>query len=144
MKTQTKQQFSYWYVLLFIMTIGIMSIGIAEKWALADYPIAEVRRQGVEVYPPIENPIVKYVLLEVYKASLDPIKAITVIDCESKWNLDAVSVNKNGSIDRGLWQINNKFHPEVSNLCSFSLECSTQAAIKIIKKSGWGQWVCSK
>ena len=66
-----------------------------------------------------------------------------IIYCESRWDKTAVHQNK-GSVDRGLWQINSYFHPEVSKDCAFDSVCSTIEAIRIIKQKGFGEWVCSR
>ena len=56
-----------------------------------------------------------------------------------------VNVNRDGSIDRGCWMINAKYH-ETTNKCAFDLECSTTEAIKIFKGAykrtgnGWTPW----
>lgn len=86
------------------------------------------------------------VLNEVEAAGLDKFKAYALITCESRWNPEAKLINKGGKlgIDRGLWMINDKFHPEVSNSCAFDPACSTKAAIKILKKHGWTEWVCGR
>ena len=130
---------------LIILLIACLISGglIAFKgFILPEYTLAEVNLNKWEIYPTFD-PIKDWVLKEVYKSGLNPYKAYLIIDCESKWNPEAMRIN-NGSIDRGLWQINSKFHKEVSNSCSFNYQCSTREAIKIIKKSGWTQWVCSK
>jgi lysozyme-like protein len=44
-------------------------------------------------------------------------------------------------IDRGLWQINSYWHPEVSAACALSASCNARAAARI--SSGgtrWSQW----
>lgn len=64
-----------------------------------------------------------------------------LIQCESTWNPEAIHYNK-GSVDRGLWQINSFFHPEVSKECAFDPACSTVESIKIIKSRGWSEWSC--
>lgn len=46
-----------------------------------------------------------------------------------------------GSRDRGLWQINSKWHPEVSDQCAFDPECNARAMAKISKGgTAWGAW----
>jgi hypothetical protein len=37
----------------------------------------------------------------------------------------------NGSVDRGLWQINSCWHPEVSDRCSYRAQCNAHAAYAI-------------
>jgi lysozyme-like protein/ricin-type beta-trefoil lectin protein len=36
-----------------------------------------------------------------------------------------------GSYDRGLWQINSKYHPEVIDACAFGAQCNADAAYQI-------------
>jgi hypothetical protein len=61
--------------------------------------------------------------------------------CESRFNEFAVGINK-GSIDRGVFQINNKFQKEVNDECAFNVECSTRWAVNEIKNGGLHQWAC--
>jgi hypothetical protein len=87
----------------------------------------------------------EYVLEEVKSAGIDPKLIDKLIQCESNWRQNAVGYNRNGQgIDRGLWQWNSKWHPEISDECAFSPKCSTDIAIKHIKKSGYSAWVCSR
>lgn len=63
-------------------------------------------------------------------AALDTIVAIAY--AESTFNTDAKSPpNWDGSIDRGLYQINSKAHPDVSNTCAYDATCSSAAAYRI-------------
>lgn len=71
-------------------------------------------------------------------------KMMAVAYCESRFEQFATHANKNGSIDRGVWQISNKFHKEVSDECSFNIRCSTSAAIKIFKQRNFKEWRCAK
>lgn len=75
------------------------------------------------------------------KAGVDTEFATRMIQCESTWNPEAFHYNQ-GSIDRGLWQINSYFHPEVSKDCSYDPVCATREAIRIIKTKGWSEWSC--
>lgn len=75
---------------------------------------------------------------------VDEVKAEKIIQCESRWDMYAIHANKDGSIDVGLWQWNNKIHPEVSRFCALDSQCSTVNAIRVIKTRGFGEWVCSK
>ena len=73
------------------------------------------------------------------------VTAIAVALAESGGRLDAVNVNTDGSKDRGLWQINSKAHPGVSDDCAFRIHCATRQAWLI---SGMGRsfnpWVAYK
>jgi peptidoglycan hydrolase CwlO-like protein len=53
----------------------------------------------------------------------------------------ATFTNTDGSIDRGLWQINNKWHAEVTDACAFDLNCSAKATFTISAKgTNFGAW----
>lgn len=38
--------------------------------------------------------------------------------------------------DRGLWQINRRWHPGVSDACAYDVECSTRYAYRL-SNGGW-------
>ena len=86
----------------------------------------------------------EYILYEVERAGLNPAIAEKIIFCESRFQEDSSNTNKDGSIDRGIWMINDKWHSEVSSKCCYDYKCATEAAIKIAKKRGWGEWTCGK
>jgi len=56
---------------------------------------------------------------------------VAVVAAESGRDPAAVNTNPDGSRDRGLWQINDRAHPEVSDECAFDPACSTKEALRI-------------
>lgn len=52
--------------------------------------------------------------------------------------------NPTTSIDRGVFMYNSHWKSNVSNECSFSVECSTKQAIKDIRAGKVNQWVAVK
>lgn len=101
------------------------------------------------LYPiTFENYQHKSVQEQVYeqaeKAGVDPVKVMMLIQAESGFDRLAVNKNRNGSWDFGLWQLNNKAHPEISKECAFSVECSTRESLKIIKSRGFREWSANK
>jgi Lysozyme like domain len=78
----------------------------------------------------------------------DPlVTAIAVAMAESSCDPDATNTNgptagcPNGSVDRGLWQINSCYHSEVSAACAFDPQCNADAAYRISSGgSDWTQW----
>jgi hypothetical protein len=68
--------------------------------------------------------------------------AVAVAKAESSfrpWITNTVG-NTRG-IDRGLWQINSYWHPEVSASCALSASCNARAAARISSKgASWSQW----
>ena len=73
-----------------------------------------------------------------------PQLAIRVAECESGLNPDAVNVNPKGSKDRGLFQWNDYWHPEISDECTFDVRCSTEAFCKTVKEGHLNWWNASK
>jgi hypothetical protein len=49
-----------------------------------------------------------------------------------------------GSIDRGIFQINDYWHSEISDECAYSVRCSTEFAIRMINDGRQHEWVCNK
>ena len=85
-----------------------------------------------------------WVLNEVKKAGLNIKEAEIIINCESRWQPDAIGVNKNGSYDVGLWQINS-IHKNLSNAEKMDYKEATKWAIeKRLKDGSWRAWSCSK
>ena len=90
-----------------------------------------------------EMSVREYVLNEVKKAGLDPKKAEMIIQCESGWEIWQDQVNNNGSIDRGLWQINSIHNFGVEN--SYNYKKATDWAIqKRLHDGNWSAWTCAK
>ncbi|WP_460530553.1 transglycosylase SLT domain-containing protein, partial [Flindersiella endophytica] len=66
---------------------------------------------------------------------------------ESRCNPLAVGQNgptagcPSGSRDRGLWQINDCYHAEVSESCAFDPQCNANAAYRISSQgTNWSPW----
>ncbi len=67
------------------------------------------------------------------------VTAVAVALAESSGNAKALSPpNRDGSRDRGLWQINNKAHPEISDAQAFTPGSAAKAAYAI--SSGGKNW----
>lgn len=68
--------------------------------------------------------------------------AVAVALAESGGVTDGVSAPQPlGGRDRGLWRINSRWHPEVSDRCALDPVCSTQQAMRISNGGrNWSQW----
>ncbi|MFV2021941.1 transglycosylase SLT domain-containing protein [Micromonospora sp. LOL_023] len=72
------------------------------------------------------------------------VTAVAVAMAESSCNPAAMGTNgptagcPAGSRDRGLWQINNCYHPSVTDTCAYDAQCNANAAYSI--SSGGGNW----
>ncbi|SHN76366.1 hypothetical protein SAMN05660350_02418 [Geodermatophilus obscurus] len=76
------------------------------------------------------------------------VTAVAVGMGESSCRPDAYNANgptkgcPNGSVDRGLWQINNCWHPSVSKNCAYDAQCNANAAYRISAKgANFKPWV---
>jgi hypothetical protein len=71
-----------------------------------------------------------------------PKVAAAIAMAESSGDPKAVGLNRRPrSRDRGLFQINDRWHPEVSDRCAFDARCNAEAAHDISRGGrDWGQW----
>jgi hypothetical protein len=71
-----------------------------------------------------------------------PKVAAAIAMAESSGDPAAVGVNrKPKSKDRGLFQINDRWHPEVTNRCAFDARCNAEEALRISEGGrDWTQW----
>ncbi len=76
--------------------------------------------------------------------NLDPVRAVAVALAESDGKTDAVNTNRDGSHDLGLFQINDKAHPEVLNINWRDPSANITLAYTIQKKDGWRPWDSSR
>lgn len=75
----------------------------------------------------------------------DPVRATAVVLGESGGNSQAVNRNSDGSIDRGLWQINSRWHPDVSEAAAFSIQQSTDYAFTLSKSgTDFAPWAATR
>lgn len=70
--------------------------------------------------------------------------AIKVAKCESGLDPGAKNINPKGSIDRGLYQWNNHWHPEITDECAYDPECATRAYCKAYKNGNLSWWNASR
>jgi hypothetical protein len=73
--------------------------------------------------------------------------AVAIAWHESRGNPAALNDKNNtppGSRDRGLWQINDFWNPQVSDACAFDPDCSTRAAADLYRRAGWAPWATFK
>lgn len=99
----------------------------------------------------IDNPeptvqeVKDYVLNEIKKAGLNARQADAIVTCESRWDYKAVNnKNRNGSNDKGLWQINS-IHKNITDAEKLDYKASTKWAItKRLADGNWSAWSCSR
>lgn len=104
--------------------------------ALAQNLLAKQNGQSVQTGNVTEAIIRKVAAQECVDQEL----AVRVAKCESNLNEKAVNINTGGSIDRGLFQINSKYHPEVSEAEAFNPIFATQFFCKAFKEGHLDWW----
>ena len=77
-------------------------------------------------------------------SSVDKELAVKVAQCESGLDPSQVHKNSDGSVDRGLYQINSKWHSEVSENDAFDPEFSTRFFCKAVKDGHIAWWDATK
>ena len=87
-----------------------------------------------------ETKIKQYIETSFKQAGLDGKKAVKIAYLESGFKVNSKHINSTNSIDRGIFQLNNRWHPEVSDECAYNLQCNVSEAIRIARDSGWQQW----
>jgi len=72
--------------------------------------------------------------------------ATAVAMAESGGSCSARNVNSDShsSVDRGLWQINDYWHPECSDSCAYDCSCNAGCAVSVWQSSGWTAWATYK
>ncbi len=130
-------------VIVFALTVALVSTYRFICDPIDQWLTAEVKVSTAEAKMDL-LPMKEWVLAKTKEAGMNPVEVDKIVQCESGWNDQNSHVNTGGSIDRGLFQINDKYHPSVSNACAYDYKCNTEEAIKIYKASGWNPWACAK
>lgn len=68
---------------------------------------------------------------------------LRLADCESKFNQYAENDNGEHGKDRGVFQINDKYHPEVSDEVAYDIEKATKWTMWRINNGYQHEWVCN-
>ncbi len=71
---------------------------------------------------------------------VDPELTVRVAKCESNLNYKAINTNTDGSRDRGLFQINEKWHPEISDEEALNPITATTFFCKSFKEGHLDWW----
>ena len=101
--------------------------------------------------PPQVKKLSKY-YIQKYFPKEEWVRAEKITTCESNMNPDVVNTkNKNGSVDRGLWQINSVHAKRFTEMFKIAweigahdLDLSTKYALYLYKHQKWQPWTCAK
>lgn len=95
--------------------------------------------------PKAKTETVEQTIIRIAKdEGIDPDICLRVAKCESGFNPAAKNINTDKSVDRGLYQWNNKWHPEITDEIAFDIEKSTRAFCKAFKEGHLSWWNASK
>ena len=89
-------------------------------------------------------PVEEIIREEARKEGVDPDLAVRIAKCESGLDPKAVHINKDGSKDRGVFQWNDKYHPEVNDDYAFNPKLATREFCKAFKNGNLSWWNTSK
>ncbi|MDD2227583.1 MAG: transglycosylase SLT domain-containing protein [Clostridia bacterium] len=93
----------------------------------------------------IENKTTEETIREIAKTyGVDPDLAVRVAIAESNLNATARNINAKGSIDRGIYQINNLYHPEVTDKQADDIIFATKFFCQAVKDGNISWWNASK
>lgn len=123
-------------------TVGLLLTGIAVYYfgdRIILSPMLKKKKEAI-VLGPIETVIRKV----AHEEGVDSDLAVRVAQCESGLDPGAVHINAKGSKDRGLFQWNDKWHPEITDEIAFDIEGSTRAFCKAFKNGHIDWWNASK
>lgn len=138
---------SLFYVVLFsaAITAGMLIPEDLQQVAKVNWQVVNMGRQIAAVNTTIKPSDVKSIIEKIEaEYGLPAGKMLKLAKCESSLNPNAKHKNTDGTIDRGLFQINSKWHYEVSNDCAYSVECSANWTAQQLKLGKGKMWVCFK
>lgn len=152
-KKLNKHSMKFWYFLIACMaliTVWAVINRQVNKGGLVDPRVSHVVTQVMANEPVViscEDPK-GYLECQVYNGKItwaEHDRIAKVINCESKWNPEAINVNKNGTIDTGLVQRNSIHSKTLSTKDSFDYKKSIDWMInKMHKDGGLNAWVCNR
>ena len=133
--------------ILMLMTVFLIMWLIILGVAFGSKDILEEQNKEILIIQINHLPISKdylhikpYIRQQAQRNDIDPDLAIKIARLESTFNPNAEHINKGGSIDLGLFQINSYWHPEVTEDCALDPKCNIDSAMKIAKARGWKEW----
>lgn len=72
---------------------------------------------------------------------IDPITMLKVAWCESRFKINAININKNKTIDIGVFQINSVHHKALN---PYDYRENIEYAISLVKKRNWADFRASE
>lgn len=104
--------------------------------------VPSLQRYSPSALSPDRQAAKDYIFERAKEAGLDPQVINQIIMCESGYNQYAKHLNKNGTWDIGIWQINDVHHISIED--REDLVKSTDYALLLIRTAGLKSWMCYK
>lgn len=124
-----------------MLALAFINIAVAqtnlEAGANSFYPKIRVARKPVESAEETIRRIAK-------EENYDPEYLVKLAQKESSMDQYAIHINKNKTLDLGIFQWNPRYHPEVDAKCSFDIACATKKTIEALKAGHKNWWIASK
>lgn len=134
-------------------TVGSLLTAVAATYFGGSLAMSAVKSNSpvtnndtMETYKPTpNNETVEECIRRIAKENnVDPDLAVRVAKAESSLQPTAYNENTTGSLDRGVFQWNNKYHPEITDECAFNVECATKAFCDAVNGGNLSWWNASK
>lgn len=88
---------------------------------------------------------IRSLIVEVSQSfNVSPALSLRVAQCESNLNPTAIRFNRDGSVDRGLFQWNDVYHPEITDIMAFNPQIATANFCQAVKEGHLGWWRSSQ
>jgi hypothetical protein len=87
-----------------------------------------------------EKSVEETIRLVAIREKADQDLAMRVAKCESNLNPKALNINKDGSRDRGIFQINDKYHPEITDEMAYNPAIATTFFCNAVKAGNLTWW----
>lgn len=147
-----KIQLRYWKIMIAVFLLAVAVLGLSQTYTerfIANITHAVVSIPQVNAAPlPIEQEAVQETVEEQIRRIAKeqgfqwPEYLVRLAHCESRFDPNATNDNGYYGLDRGLFQINNFFHSEVTDEQAFDLEWSTKWTMERINKGYQHEWMC--
>jgi len=93
---------------------------------------------------PTQSEVLQWIRTSAKTWGVDTNLAIKVANCESGLDPFAINFNSDGSVDRGLYQWNDKYHPEITDEMAFNYIIATNNFCRAVKQGYLSWWNSSK
>lgn len=130
---------------LMAFTSGFTGAGLAEALtAKLSLQVPKTTQNEPPTQAPQNESIEQIIRRVAAKWGVDQELAVRVAKCESALNPRAINVNTTGSRDRGIYQINDYYHPKVTDEQAFDPEFSADFFCNAVKAGKLSWWNASK